>query len=419
MPRVVFELSCPVQQSFRVKQVAGMFNVPLAERSRVEISAEVPGRHEQWQIGLIVGPSGSGKSALARHVFGDCLYEQAPWPADRAVIDCFEHLSIHQATGLLTAVGFGSPPAWVRPYYALSNGERFRCDLARAMASAMGEESGEKSNEREKGVVPDSRASWDWCSSSQRGIVCFDEFTSVVDRTVARVASAALARAVRRGMVACRFVAVTCHYDVAEWLEPDWVVDMVDGSCVRRRLRRPRLRLEIYRAKRTMWRLFARHHYLSGNFSPMARCYVGLLRENNRGEPSDGQQETRTTSVLSRFHATPAVFLAMLPLQARRGRWRISRVVTLPDFQGLGLGTRMMESVAALYLAAGQRVNITASHPAVLRHCLRSPRWRLVGRMPTGARRGFLAGGRYRTSQGRAVASFEFVGATALGTNND
>ena len=99
----------------------------------------------------------------------------------------------------------------------------------------------------------------------------------------------------------------------------------------------------------------------------------------------------------------------MLPLQARRGRWRISRVVTLPDYQGLGLGTRMMEAVAALYAAAGQRVNITASHPAVLGHCLRSPRWRLVARLPTGARRGFLAGGRYRTSQGRAVASFEFV----------
>lgn len=422
MPRVVFELSCPVQQSFRVKQVAGMFDVPLAERSTVEISAEVPDRHELWQIGLIVGPSGSGKSALARHVFGDCLYEHAPWPADRAVIDCFEHLSIHQATGLLTAVGFGSPPAWVRPYHALSNGERFRCDLARAMAramaSAMRKESGEKSHEPESGVVPDSRASWRECSSVQGGIVCFDEFTSVVDRTVARVASAALARAVRRGMVACRFVAVTCHYDVAEWLEPDWVVDMADGSCVRRRLRRPKLLLQIYRTRRTVWRLFARHHYLSGNLSPAARCYVGMLSQKKPSEPIDGRQEARTNGVLSPFHATPAVFLAMLPLQARRGRWRISRVVTLPDFQGLGLGTRMMESVAALYLAAGQRVNITASHPAVLGHCLRSPRWRLVQRMPTGARRGFLAGGRYRTSQGRAVASFEFVGATARGTNN-
>ncbi len=418
MPRVAFQLSCPVQQSFRVKQVAGMFDVPLAERSTVEISADVPDRDEQWQIGLIVGPSGSGKTALARHVFGDCFHEHAAWPNDRAVIDSFDALPVHEATGLLTAVGFGSPPSWVRPYHALSNGERFRCDLARAMASAMSAESGERNGGSETGGDSASPATRHGTPSRRDRIVCFDEFTSVVDRMVARVASAALARAIRRGQVRCRFVAVTCHYDVAEWLEPDWVIDMADGSCVRGRLRRPELRLEIYRARRTLWRLFARHHYLSGNLSPAARCYVGMLSESKLSEPADGQQETRKSSMQSPFHATPAVFLAMLPLQARRGRWRISRVVTLPDFQGLGLGTRMMESVAALYLASGLRVNITASHPAVLGHCLRSPRWRLVARMPRGARRGFLAGGRYRTSRGRAVASFEFIGAAARGTKN-
>ena len=99
---------------------------------------------------------------------------------------------------MLTAVGFSSPPAWIKPYRVLSQGERFRCDLARALLT------------RKRRVV-------------------FDEFTSVVDRTVARIGAAAVAKAVRR-MPEKQFVAVTCHYDVAEWLEADWVLDMADAA---------------------------------------------------------------------------------------------------------------------------------------------------------------------------------------------
>ena len=48
--------------SFRVQQVAGMFDVPLAEKATERFEVDVPGDDEEWQIGLIVGPSGSGKS---------------------------------------------------------------------------------------------------------------------------------------------------------------------------------------------------------------------------------------------------------------------------------------------------------------------------------------------------------------------
>jgi ABC-type ATPase with predicted acetyltransferase domain len=49
----------------------------------------------------------------------------------------------------------------------------------------------------------------------------FDEFTSVVDREIAKVAAFAISKAVRK--TAKKFVAVTCHYDIIDWLEPDWV----------------------------------------------------------------------------------------------------------------------------------------------------------------------------------------------------
>jgi transcriptional regulator with GAF, ATPase, and Fis domain len=57
-------------------------------------------------------------------------------------------------------------------------------------------------------------------------LVAFDEFTSVVDRNVARIGSAAVAKAIRSGQIRCRFVAVTCHYDIIDWLAPDWIIDM-------------------------------------------------------------------------------------------------------------------------------------------------------------------------------------------------
>jgi hypothetical protein len=52
-------------------------------------------------------------------------------------------------------------------------------------------------------------------------VIVFDEFTSVVDREIAKVSAYAISKAVRRSKK--QFVAVTCHYDVVDWLEPDWV----------------------------------------------------------------------------------------------------------------------------------------------------------------------------------------------------
>jgi hypothetical protein len=270
MPAIEIEVQCPVFDSFRVQQVGGMFDVPLAERTSQRFRVDVPERllaEEQgaaieesavprteststpsWQIGLIVGPSGSGKTTIAREMFGQRIYQPRTWAEDRAVIDGLGQRPIKEITRLFTAVGLSSPPSWIKPYHVLSNGEQFRCDLARALAG--GSDSG--------------------------GVVAFDEFTSVVDRNVARVVSAAIAKGIRSGRFCCRFVAVTCHYDVTEWLEPDWVIDMATATFARRRLRRPPIELEIFRCRRSAWRMFAHHHYLSGALAQYARCYLAL-----------------------------------------------------------------------------------------------------------------------------------------------
>ncbi len=275
MPTIKTTVTCPVHDSFRVQQVAGMFDVPLAEKATERFEVDVPGADEEWQIGLIVGPSGSGKSTIARRAFGEGLYTNTVWPNDRAVVDCFGDLSVRHVVELFTAVGFGSPPSWIKPYHVLSNGERFRCDLARALA--MGFHKAATAG-REMCATSDGNAASNELATirDQRSRLCvFDEFTSVVDRNVAKVCSAAIAKGIRRGSLPCRFVAVTCHYDVAAWLEPDWIVDMATCELQRRRLRRrdprwrrPTIELEIRRCKVDAWQLFKRHHYLSGSLAP-------------------------------------------------------------------------------------------------------------------------------------------------------
>lgn len=359
------ELSCPLFDSFRVRQVAGMFDVPLGRRLSQRIEAETPEEGWKWRVGMIVGPSGSGKSSVAARLFGQCICQRRPWPHDRAVVDCLGQRPTRQIVRLLTAVGFGSPRQWIKPYRLLSNGEQHRCELARALAEA----------------APIRDSGFDL---GHLPLVVFDEFTSVVDRTAARAVAAAVGKALRCGWLGCRFVAVTCHYDVIDWLAPEWVLDMATGHCQRRGLRRPPIRIELARCRRKLWAAFARYHYLSAGLPPGVRCYAGLW---------DGQ---------------PVCFCAVLPLVGRSGRWRISRLVTLPDYQGLGIGTAVMEAVARMYTVAGWRMNLTTSHPAMLAHCRRAACWRVVRVKKAGSSR---AGARirgYRGSMGRPVASFEY-----------
>jgi GNAT superfamily N-acetyltransferase len=387
MPNIRASVSCPIQDSFRVQQVAGMFDLPLTGRSTERFEVDVPGTSENWQIGMIVGPSGSGKSTVASRAFGDRIYAGAAWPGRRAVVDSFEDLSIRQVVELFTAVGFSSPPSWLKPYEVLSNGERFRCDLARALSVGFRDNFGLRISDcglkHRKSAIRNPQ--------SAIPLVVFDEFTSVVDRNVAKVCSAAIAKGIRRGSIPCRFVAVTCHYDVANWLEPDWVVDMSTCELTRRSLlwanplwRRPAIRLEIHRCHMAAWQLFKRHHYLSGELPYGARCY------------------------LTTWDGVPVNFCATAAVIAQRNRRRIARIVTLPDFQGIGIGMRVVSAISQLHRAEGHRINVTSSHPALVRHCERSPAWRLVGIRRLDRRRSKVSPKCRPT--GRTVVSFEYVG---------
>ena len=167
MPVLDVAVECPVFDSFRVQQVAGMFDVPLSQRATQRFRVETPGDllEGDWRVGLIVGPSGSGKTTIARRMFGAGVYCPKEWPQDRAVIDGLGELPIKEITGLFTAVGFSSPPSWVKPYQVLSNGEQFRCDLARRWPVAA-----DPARPRKPSPSTNSPASWTgtWRGSCRR-----------------------------------------------------------------------------------------------------------------------------------------------------------------------------------------------------------------------------------------------------------
>lgn len=354
MPSAHIVKELDVKRSFRVAQVAGMFDVPLETRTRQEWDVNLPLEERSWQIGLIFGPSGCGKTTIARELWPDNYIRGYTWSND-AVLDNFpKHLSSKEIVAALTSVGFSSPPQWIKPYNVLSTGQQMRCDLARAL-----------------------------CSDDD--LIVFDEFTSVVDRQVAQIGSAALAKTIRR-KPGKQFIAVTCHADVLEWLTPDWTYEPATNTFSWRCLRRPEITLQIYRTSTQAWRLFRDYHYLNKNLHRSAACH------------------------LAEWNGQPVAFVAVLPLIGFKGCYRASRTVVLPDFQGIGIGGAMSDYIADYYLSQGKRYRSSSSHPAFIAHRNTSPKWKLVEVFKSGttSHAGTRAGANH--SNGRALVTFEYVG---------
>lgn len=404
MPTITLHLESPIQPTFRALQIAGMLDVPLDQRLQHHLTADIPALDEPWTIGAIVGPSGSGKTTLAKVAFGDALYEPQPWPGEKAIIDCLDdgrpeaRPTIKQLTRLLTAVGLGSVPTWLKPYQLLSTGEQFRADLARAILNA-----DKKLTQRHGGTESRDgnslRAPVPLCENS---LLVIDEFTSSLDRTIAKTTSAALARFIRNekvplGQRDLRFVAVTCHDDILPWLQPDWVLQLDtsgNAQLTRGRLHQPTIRLPVRQVPQALWSHLARHHYLIGNLARSATCYAAF--SPSWGGPLAGPEK-------------PIAFCAAVAALGWKKTKRITRLVTLPEFQGLGIASRLLEFVAQHEASKGNRVTITASHPAILAHCQNSPHWQFTGHKPTGSTVQTYRGRPIGCSTGRAVASFEFT----------
>src|SRR5207237_1450337 len=151
----------------------------------------------------------------------------------------------------------------------------------------------------------------------------------------------------------------------------------------RRLRRRPRIALDIVRAAPSAWPLFAPHHYLSAALCRSSVCF------------------------LASWHDRPVAFSAWLPFVGAGPKTRREpRPVTLPDYQGVGLGNALSDFVASLWAGLGYRAISTTTHPAMIRARLRSPNWEMH-RRPSFAT---SHEGRLRHATTRLTAGFRYVG---------
>lgn len=317
--------SCSDFNSYRAARVKSLFNAESG--ANFDLIAELPIDDADWKIGLVVGPSGSGKTSMGREMFGaEAFYDPNDWAHDKPIIDTITpDGDFNEITGALAAVGLGTVPTWLRPFPVLSNGEKFRANLARLI-----------------------------CEHPARVVV--DEFTSVVDRQIAKFGALAFQKAWRR--TGGQAVLLSCHYDIIDWVEPDWVFDTATGKYSGRSLwRRPKFDLEIYQTDGSYWKMFEPHHYLKLPRMVAAEYFVGAV---------DGE---------------PVCHLAIAPRLEVNGM-RACRMVVMPEWQGAGVGVRFLNWLCQYQVEGrgryGDRVRTVyfhTSHPGLVGALRRDKKW--------------------------------------------
>lgn len=290
------------------------FDIQNKEESNVTIDANLEHIGKKWNIGVIYGGSGTGKTTILKNYFKKDM-DKSNFDNSKSLISNFDWLEPKDATFLLSAMGLSSVPTWLRPFNTLSNGEQYRANLAYIVGKTKDDE-----------------------------IILIDEYTSVVDRDVAKAMSNALQKYIRRTNK--KIVLASCHFDIMEWLQPDWIYSPSKGRLeIASQLRKPKIELSIFRCRYETWNLFKQHHYLSEELNLAAKCFVIT------------------------FNDKPCAFIAILPMPSGtlKHAFRVSRLVVLPDFQGLSIGIKLLNYIGSLYLSDNKKLYIKTSNPSLFK----------------------------------------------------
>jgi energy-coupling factor transporter ATP-binding protein EcfA2 len=330
MQNFVVNLKSESPKGFRSVKAAQSVDLPIDQKlvHYFEIKADV---QTDFNVGLIIGASGSGKTTLTHEMFGpDCFANMLD--LSKPIIEQFpSSMSYDDCVNTLTGIGLSQVPCWVKPAGALSNGQKARAEAALQM-------------------------------SSNRPIVCIDEFTSVVDRNVAKAMAHCVQKFARKYNK--KIVLVSCHYDVFEWLNPDWVIDCNRSTYDDRRFlcrsfeRKEKLKFEIAKCKRDTWRNFSKYHYLSDNLPGGHIETFGVYL--------DGRQIG--------FQC----FANYVP--HRKGTKKImhsNRTVIHPDYVGFGLGIKIIDITSEKMFLDGYTVMAKFSSIPVFKAMSKNKKWTL------------------------------------------
>jgi len=320
----------------------------------------------EWNIGVILGNSGSGKTTILNEIGGENKVE---FDLQKPLISNFDFLSPKDAALVLTSMGLSSIPSWLRPYGVLSNGEKYRAMLAYLVAKAKNGET-----------------------------IIVDEYTSVVDRDVAKAMSFALQKYIRKEKK--KIILASCHYDILEWLMPDWIYSLQKGGVLEKgdwlRQGRPKIELQVSRVEHQAWEIFKKHHYLTQDVNKT--CKFLLFEWNEK----------------------PVGILAFLPSPGagRSNAVAFSRTVVLPDYQGMGIGQQMCNFAGSILKNGGYRVFGRTINPALGIYRNNSCLWKPTGTNGKGANlgKGTREAGKHVVNRmDRISYSHEYIGPSLEG----
>jgi ABC-type lipoprotein export system ATPase subunit len=297
-------------------------DVEAKSKHHLKVSADL---ETDYNVGLIVGASGSGKTTLAKQIFGQDCFESTLDQQTPIIDQLPPHLDYDHCASLLSGVGLTSVPCWIRPVYTLSNGQKARAEA---------------------------------CLQMLKPNAVIDEWTSVVDRNVGKVMSHCVQKHARK--MKKKIVLASCHYDVMEWLNPDWIIDCNTQEYIDRRSmvgtfkRTDQLRLEIKEVTKHTWPYFSKYHYLSERL-PTGRifCY-GLFR---------GSDQIGFICYAAYIIGNQTTFFP-------------NRAVVHPDYAGLGLGIKLIDETSKLMVMKGYDIKLKGTSIPIYKMLIKDPLWK-------------------------------------------
>lgn len=284
-----------IKDTFKNDVLKGLFEIDM-QKIITEKNHTLHFDEFDFNIGCIIGTSGSGKTQLAREISiqnNIPLIEKNTWNDDSLIsnFDC----EVKEAVTFLSKIGLNTQLSYLKPYHILSNGEKFRADLALSLFN--------------------------------NDYVIIDEFTSLVDRQVAKVCCISVAKLIKKYNK--KVIFVSCHNDFLEWLQPCWVYNLNTQEFKNTKdllWQREKLQFHITRGESKHWSMFKEFHYLSHSFNKAC---------NN--------------IFLLHFKSYIIGFCAFLNMPNNKGKFmRVHRIVIHPDFQGLNLGTLFLKECCQL-----------------------------------------------------------------------
>lgn len=320
------ELSHSIKNDKYTQYVYDTFDIQNREETKVIIPMDISSLNSfDWNIGVIYGSSGSGKSTILKELGG---INKIQFDNEKSLISNFDWLEPSEAGKVLTSMGLSSIPTWLRPFHLLSNGEQYRAELAYLVASA-----------------------------KDGDTILIDEYTSVVDRDVAKAMSFALQKYIRRENK--KIILASCHNDIMEWLMPDWTLSPQKGGTLERgewlRQGRPTIELQVSRVEPKTWDFFKKHHYLTENVN---NTYIFLLFEWN--------DNPIAINVIGRHIGRNNV----------EKSFRESRIVVNPDYQGMGIGSKVSEFCAGIIKNTNAKYYTKTVNPALGEYRENNPNWK-------------------------------------------